>query len=66
MMTSPLKEAVARSLPADSSSLELTLRAAVQSGRAVGIEVTIFNPTLDGDGTIARALTETLVQGLRS
>ena len=46
--------------------LELTLRAAVQSGRAVGIEVTIFNPTLDGDGTIARALTETLVQGLRS
>ena len=46
--------------------LKPTLRAAVRSGRAVGIEVTIFNPKLDGDGTIARALTETLVQGLRS
>lgn len=36
--------------------LATTLRTSIGSGRAVGIEVTIFNPRLDKDGTIARNL----------
>jgi arginase len=40
------------------------LRAAVASPGAVGLEITIFNPTLDPDGGIAHALVETLVEGL--
>jgi arginase len=43
--------------------LAAVLRAGM-SGGAVGIEVTIFNPKLDGDGSIARALVETLARGL--
>ena len=46
------------------SELETVLRTACESGRVVGIEVTIFNPTLDPDGTIARALVGCLAQGL--
>lgn len=45
--------------------LVMILRASVGSGRAVGINLTIFNPTLDADGSIARALTAALVAGLR-
>jgi arginase len=41
------------------------LRAGVGSGRAVGLNVTIFNPKLDGDGYIARAFTEALMRGLK-
>ncbi len=44
--------------------LETVIRLAVESGRAVGIEVTIFNPTLDGDGSIAQALVSCLAGGL--
>jgi arginase len=44
--------------------LETTIRLAVASGRAVGLEVTIFNPRLDPDGAIARALVECLSAGL--
>jgi arginase len=44
--------------------LTAVLRAAVASGRAAGLEVTIFNPTLDTDGRIARALVNALVAGL--
>jgi arginase len=44
--------------------LAAVLRAGVGSGRAVGINVTIFNPGLDGDGSIARAFTEALARGL--
>jgi arginase len=44
--------------------LAAVLRAGVGSGRAVGINVTIFNPGLDGDGSIARAFTEALALGL--
>jgi arginase len=44
--------------------LVAVLRAGVGSGRAVGINVTIFNPRLDGDGSIARALAEALGRGL--
>jgi arginase len=41
------------------------LRAAVASGRAVGIDITIFNPKLDVDGTIAAAFVHALAKGLR-
>ena len=46
---------------------ELTtiLRAAVASGRALGIDITIFNPKLDPDGSIARRFAEALGDGLR-
>lgn len=40
------------------------LRAAVASPRAVGLGITIFNPTLDPDGRIVRRLVEALVTGL--
>jgi arginase len=45
--------------------LETALRASVGSGRAVGIEITIFNPKLDADGSIARAFTDVLVRRLK-
>ncbi len=47
---------------------ELTtiLRAGVDSGRAVGINITVFNPRLDPDGSIARAFTDVLVHGLQA
>jgi arginase len=44
--------------------LTAVLRAAVASDRAVGLDVTIFNPTLDPDGQIASALVDSLVAGL--
>jgi arginase len=40
------------------------LRAGMSAG-AVGINVTIFNPKLDGDGSMARAFTEALARGLK-
>ena len=46
------------------NELEIILRSAVGSERAVGLEVTIFNPHLDHDGSIARALVETLVRSM--
>jgi arginase len=46
--------------------LVAVLRAAVASGSAVGINVTIFNPKLDADASIARALVATLARGLRA
>jgi arginase len=36
--------------------LETVIRLAVSSGHAVGLEITIFNPRLDDDGSITRAL----------
>jgi arginase len=45
--------------------LATVLRACVSSGRAIGINVTIFNPQLDGDGSIARAFVEALARGLK-
>jgi arginase len=44
--------------------LTVVLQLAVMTGHAVGIEVTIFNPTLDPDGHIAHALVDALVAGL--
>jgi arginase len=44
--------------------LAAVLRAARNSGRAVGMHVTIFNPALDATGVIARQLVDCLVAGL--
>jgi arginase len=44
--------------------LETTLRLALASGRAVGLEVTIYNPRLDPDGSAGRELASTLARAL--
>ena len=41
-----------------------TLRAVMATGKAVGLNVGIFNPSLDPDGAIARRLVSCLVEGL--
>ncbi len=46
------------------SELETLIKVALDSGLAVGLEVTIFNPTLDSDGAIARALVACLARAL--
>jgi arginase len=45
--------------------IKTVMRTGVGSGRAVGIDVTIFNPRLDADGSIARAFTDALALGLK-
>jgi arginase len=40
--------------------LAAVLRAALASGRAVGIEIAIFNPQLDEDGSAGRRLAQLL------
>jgi len=40
------------------------LRAAIGSGRAIGLEVTIYNPSLDPDGSAGRLLADLLVEAL--
>jgi arginase len=44
--------------------LELVVGQALASGRAVGIEVTIYNPALDPDGRAGKLLTDLLVRAL--
>jgi arginase len=44
--------------------LETVLGLTMDSGAVVGLEVTIFNPRLDGDGSIAHTLTGCLVRAL--
>jgi hypothetical protein len=44
--------------------LSVLLRTIVSSGQAVGMNIGIFNPRLDKDGTIARQLVKTLIAGL--
>jgi arginase len=44
--------------------LRATLEAAMKTGRAVGLEVTIYNPKLDADGSAGRGLAETVVAAL--
>ncbi len=44
--------------------LATTLRAAMTSGRVVGLELTIFNPRLDSGGVIAASLANALADGL--
>jgi arginase len=53
-------------LPGGLSWDELTrvLRVAIQSRRAVGLEVTIYNPSLDADGSGARGLVRVLGDAL--
>ncbi len=46
------------------AELESVLRAALGDERARGLDVTIFNPRLDHDGTIAVRLAECLRRGL--
>jgi arginase len=46
--------------------LAKVLRVAIASGRAVGLNITIFNPRLDNDGSIAAAFVDALTKGLRS
>jgi arginase len=53
-------------LPGGLSSDELsaTLRVLMTTGQAVGVNVGIFNPALDEDGSIARGLVSCLLAGL--
>jgi arginase len=44
--------------------LARTLQTGIESGRAVGLELTIYNPTLDAHGTGAAGLVEVLSLGL--
>lgn len=44
--------------------LEMTLRIAMGSGKAVGLEVTIYNPRLDEDGSAGHGLSEVLTAAL--
>ena len=46
--------------------LATVLQVAIASGRAIGLNITIFNPKLDTDGSVAAAFVDTLVKGLRS
>jgi arginase len=49
----------------DLSELSLVLQELLGTGRAVGITVTIYNPTLDPSGMVARNLIKSLVAGLQ-
>jgi arginase len=44
--------------------LEAILAAAIATGRAVGLELTIFNPALDAGGVIIRTLVGRLGRAL--
>jgi arginase len=46
------------------NELSAVLRTAIRSGRALGIDITIFNPKLDATGAIAASFVDTLVAGL--
>jgi arginase len=46
------------------SELEAVLSQALASGRAVGLEVTIYNPSLDAEGRAGKLLTDILVNAL--
>jgi arginase len=46
--------------------LRTVLEVALASGRAVGIEITIYNPALDADGSSGRELARTLIEALGS
>ena len=46
--------------------LEIILETALESPRAVGLEITIFNPHLDRNGRIARSLVDSLVRSMTS
>jgi arginase len=48
------------------NELVTILRAAIASSQALGIDITIFNPTLDEDGAIARHFVKALGDGLNA
>jgi arginase len=48
------------------NELSAVLRSAIRSGRALGIDITIFNPKLDATGEIGRSFVDTVVAGLAS
>lgn len=45
------------------SELSDLLRILYASGYAVGMSITIFNPTFDSDGSIARKFVSSIVRG---
>jgi arginase family enzyme len=40
------------------------LKIIVSSGRTIGMDITIFNPNFDSDGSIARRFVSTIVEGV--
>ena len=46
------------------AELSKLLKILLKSGQAVGMDITIFNPTLDKDGSITGNLVSSLVKGL--
>lgn len=46
--------------------LAITLRTALASGKAVGLEITIYNPRLDEDGSAGRGLADLLAAALKT
>ena len=46
------------------AELSELLKTLVASGRAIGMDITIFNPQLDLDGTITRRFVSAIIQGL--
>ena len=44
--------------------LKTTLKIALDSGKAAGLEIAIYNPSLDEDGSAGRVLTDVLVNAL--
>jgi arginase len=46
------------------NELAAVLRSAMRSGRALGIDITIFNPKLDETGEIGRSFVDTVAAGL--
>ena len=66
VLSDELMPAVDYRSPGGLSFAELTQILVLASGTAklVGIEFTIFNPSMDPDGSIARGLTDAIVEGL--
>ena len=48
----------------ESDELIAILAASMASGRVAGLEITIYNPALDADGSAGRGLTDAVVRGL--
>ena len=46
--------------------LATILQFVIASGQVIGLNITIFNPKLDSDGSIAAAFVDAIVAGLRS
>lgn len=46
------------------AELSVILRTLVGSGKAVGVELTVFNPALDPDGSIAHRFVQSIADGL--